>query len=85
MFSLNWEQKHQNSSEKSETPMVYDTFAFFFRNGSILQYVFAKDVRNYQNCSEIYKIDPFIGELPNENLACQNLVRASPGLANRIS
>ena len=44
----------------------YMTLLQVFRNGSTLQYVFAKDVRNYQNCSEIYEIDPFIGELPNE-------------------
>ena len=51
----------------------YMTLLQFFRNGSILQYVFEKDVRNYPNYSELFKnyselskIDPFIGELPNE-------------------
>ena len=52
--------KIDNLPKESEISMIYDT-SVFFRNGSILQYVFAKDARNYQNCSEIYKIDSFIG------------------------
>ena len=70
--------------------MVYDTFAVFSKwihiaigfckRCSKLSKLF----RNYQNCSEIYKIDPFIGQLPNENLAWQNFTRALPGLVYRI-
>ena len=39
----------------------------------------------FRNLQELFKIDPFIEELPNENLACQVLMRALPGLANSIS
>ena len=46
--------------------MVYDTFAVFFNMGPYCNTFLKKYVRNYQNCSELSKIDPFIGELPNE-------------------
>ena len=34
----------------------------------------------FKTVQECFRIDPFIGELPNENLACQNYARALPGL-----
>ena len=47
--------------------MIYATFAvffFFFEMASYCNMLLKKNVRNYQNCSD--KIDPFVGELPNE-------------------
>ena len=46
--------------------MVYDSFAVFFEMAPYYNRFLKKSVRNYQNCSELFKIDPFIGELPNE-------------------
>ena len=46
--------------------MVYDSFAVFFEMAPYYNKFLKKSVRNYQNCSEFFKIDPFIGELPNE-------------------
>ena len=46
--------------------MVYDSFAVFFEMAPYYNMFFKKCVRNDQNCSELFKIDPFIGELPNE-------------------
>ena len=46
--------------------MVYDSFAVFFEMAPYYNKFLKKSVRNYQNCSELFKIDPFIVELPNE-------------------
>ena len=46
--------------------MVYDSFAVFFEMALYYNKFLKKSVRNYQNCSELFKIDPFIGEFPNE-------------------
>ena len=51
--------------KKSKIPMIYGSFAFF-RNGSILQYVFEKKCSELSELFRIVQIDPFIGELPNE-------------------
>ena len=71
---------YRNSSEKSKMPMIYDSFAVFLEVAPYYNRFLKKSVRNYQNCSELLRIVPFIGQLPNENLACQNFTRASPGL-----
>ena len=46
--------------------MAYETCVFFFEMGPYCNTLLKKYVRNYQNCSELSNIDPFIGELPNE-------------------
>ena len=46
--------------------MVYDSSAVFFEMAPYYNMFLKKSVRNYQNCSELFEIDPFIGELPNE-------------------
>ena len=56
--------------------MVYDSFAVFFEMAPYYNMFLKKSVRNYQNCSELFKIDPFIGELPNEIWRA----KISPGL-----
>ena len=56
------------------------TALHFFEMASYCNQVFEKNVRNYQNCSELFKIDPFIGELPNEIWRA----RISPGLAQGL-
>ena len=46
--------------------MACDSFVVFFEMAQYYNMFLKKSVRNYQNCSELFKIDPFIGELPNE-------------------
>ena len=46
--------------------MVYDSFAGCLDMAPYHNRFLKKSVRNYQNCSELFKNDPFVGELPNE-------------------
>ena len=66
-------------------------FCSFFEMAPYYNMFLKKSVRNYQNCSELFKFDPFIGELPNEIWRArispglyQGFTRASPWLVYRI-
>ena len=52
--------------KRDKIPMIYDTCVVFFEMGQYCNMFLKKYVRNYQNCSELSRIDPFIVELPNE-------------------
>ena len=65
-FLLIWGEKVKFLQKKGKMPMIYDTFVVFFEMGPYYNTFLKKSVRNHQNCSELFKIDPFIGELPNE-------------------
>ncbi len=64
-------------------PMVYERFAAFSKwvhIGIYFYRVLQNLFETFKSVQECFRIDPFIGERPNENLAWQNFTRALPGL-----